>query len=171
MEKAIFFDRDGVLNKLIFRDGGYYSPQKISQFELEDEAKEITKLCKSMGFLNIVISNQPDISRKKMKKSELNMMTDFLKREIAIDDVFYCTHDDRDNCKCRKPAPGLILNALKKWNIDLRKSFLVGDSWKDIEAGKQVELKSFLLDKDYNRDFKYEYRLKNLSDLINRIGV
>jgi D-glycero-D-manno-heptose 1,7-bisphosphate phosphatase len=169
MNKAIFFDRDGVLNKLIYRDGGFYSPQKFSQFKIEKEAMKVTKTTKSLGFLNLVVSNQPDISRQKMNEADLGRMTNLLKKELTIDDVFYCKHDDIDNCKCRKPSSGLIIEASKKWNIDLKNSFLIGDNWKDIEAGKDINLKSFLLDKDYNEGFEFEDRLKNLSDLINLI--
>ena len=102
MKSAIFFDRDGVLNDLVNRDGGLYSPQNFTDFKIADNALEITKFTSSKGFLNIVLSNQPDISRGTLMMDELNQMTELLLNKLVIDEVFYCKHDDSDKCKCRK---------------------------------------------------------------------
>ena len=97
-------------------------------------------------------------------------MTDALHQEFVIDEVFYCKHDDSDKCQCRKPDPGLILKASKKWDIDLNKSYLIGDSWKDIEAAKKVNVDSFLLDRDYNADYEDANRIQSLLDITYLIG-
>lgn len=170
MDRAVFFDRDGILNEVIQRDGGYYSPRDYKQFKLINIAKDITKYTHSLGFKNIVISNQPDISRGHLNKDELKKMTDFLYDELILDDVFYCMHDDDDLCECRKPLPGLFLLAKKKWNIDLNSSYMIGDSWKDIEAAKLVNVDSFLLDTVYNSDYNYSRRLNNLNQITNYLG-
>ncbi len=170
MNKAFFFDRDGVLNETVERDGGHYSPQDFSQFKIVEEAIKVTRHTRSIGFLNIVISNQPDISRKKLNKSHLNKMTDQLYKKLELDDVFYCVHDDQDCCECRKPLSDLFLQASKKWNINLTDSYMIGDSWKDIEAAKNVDINSFLLDRSYNAKYSWPHRLKNLEDVSKLIG-
>lgn len=170
MNRAFFFDRDGVLNEIVQRDRGHYSPQDFSQFKLKREAIEFTRYTHSLGFLNIVVSNQPDISRGKLLKSDLQDMTEVLFDELIIDDVFYCFHDDDDLCKCRKPLPGLFLEASKKWNIDLSRSYMIGDTWKDIEAAKKVNVDSFLIDRDYNAQYEHSKRVKDLNDISHLIG-
>tara|TARA_B100001142_G_scaffold327040_1_gene383759 strand:- start:229 stop:744 length:516 start_codon:yes stop_codon:yes gene_type:complete len=170
MNQAFFFDRDGVLNEIVQRDGGHYSPQDFSQFVIIKEAIEFTQYTHSLGFLNIVISNQPDISRGTLLQSDLQDMTNVLYNSLKIDDVFYCVHDDEDMCKCRKPLPGLFLEASYKWNIELTKSYMVGDTWKDIEAAKKVNVDSFLIDTDYNAQYEYPKRVKSLKNISELIG-
>ena len=169
MNKAIFFDRDGVLNKLIARDGGYFSPQNTSDFILEETARETIKELKKLNYLSIVLSNQPDISRGKLKKIELNQMTKLLFNSLLVDDVFYCIHDDSDKCNCRKPLSGLIIKAKQKWKINLSKSFMVGDTWKDGESAKKVNLKFILLSRNYNLDYNCSDRINSLLDIIKFI--
>ena len=164
--KTIFFDRDGVLNNLIKRNGSYYSPQRSQDFRIADDAKDVIKHVHEMGYLAIVISNQPDISRGKLKQSELNKMTDMLFEELNLDDVFYCTHDDNNDTGCRKPAPGLFFTAQKKYNIDFKKSFMIGDTWKDVEAAKNANISMILLNKVYNQDLEDVIRVKYLSEII-----
>jgi D-glycero-D-manno-heptose 1,7-bisphosphate phosphatase len=170
MKSAIFYDRDGVLNDLVRRDGGEYSPQTFNDFKIAENALEVTKYTSSKGFLNIVISNQPDVSRGALMIDELNQMTKLLVQKLFIDEVFYCKHDDSDKCQCRKPDVGLILKASSKLNIDLNKSYLIGDSWKDIEAARKANVKSFLLDRHYNNDYKGAKRIKSLLDVVSIIG-
>ena len=81
--------------------------------------------------------------------SDISDENNYLKDEIKLDDIFVCYHDDHDNCKCRKPKPGLLLEASKKWNIDLKKSYMIGDRWRDIEAGRCVECKTIFIDCNY----------------------
>ncbi len=169
MNRAIFFDRDGVLNKLIKRDGGFYSPQSFDQFKIYETAKFVINELKQRGFLSIVVSNQPDIARGKLKKLDLNKMTEELFNRLKVDDVFYCTHDDSDGCKCRKPAPGLLTQAAEKWNIDLQNSYMVGDTWKDANAAKNVNVKFLLLNAEYNLDYDSSNRINSLKDIFNHI--
>ena len=144
MKKAVFFDRDGVLNELIKRDDGYYSPREFSKFKIIPNSIEVTNYTKSRGYLNIVISNQPDVARGYLKKIDLDNMTKTLFSKLTIDDVFYCLHDNQDMCKCRKPLPGLILFAKEKWDIDLNKSIMIGDTKKDYQLSKRIWLKVYL---------------------------
>ena len=170
MNRAIFFDRDGVLNRLINRDDGWYSPRKLANFKIIPNSIEATRQTSSLGYLNIVVSNQPDIARCHLKETELKKMTKKLLDKLPLDDVFYCIHDDSDLCECRKPAPGLFFQAAEKWNIDLDNSYMIGDTWKDIEAARSANITSLLLSKDYNLDYDSPFRLKELEDMFSYIA-
>ena len=163
--KAVFFDRDGVLNHLVERDNSYYSPQKFEDFKIFDDTKEIVSKVKQLGYLAIVVSNQPDITRKKLDQKELDKMTDMLLEQLEVDDVFCCIHDDHNDTGCRKPKPGLFLLAQKKYNINFDDSIMVGDTWKDVEAAKNAGIKMYLLDKHYNQDIANVDRINKLEEL------
>jgi len=110
-----------------------------------------------------------------MKLEELEKMNKIIEEKLAVDEVNNCIHDDADNCNCRKPKPGMIVAAAKKWNIDLTKSFLIGDNWKDVETGKAAGLKTFLIRKDYNKELKkgYDFEVANLKEafqIIKNLG-
>ena len=166
-KKAVFFDRDGVLNHLINRDGSYYSPQKFEDFKLVEGAKHIVSHVQNMGYLAIVISNQPDISRSKLKQSELDKMTTTLYDKLRLDDVFYCIHDDNNDTGCRKPAPGLFYLAQKKYDIDLNKSFMIGDTWKDVEAAKNAGISMILIRSDYNKKIIVKNEVQSLVEVVS----
>lgn len=168
-QNAVFLDRDGVLNKLVVRDGSFYSPQSFNDFHIIDDAKEVINRVHKLGYLVIVVSNQPDISRGKLEQSELDKMTSMLFENLKVDDVFYCTHDDDNDTGCRKPAPGLFLAAQNKFNINFKKSFMIGDTWKDVGAAKNAGIAMILLDKNYNQDLKDVIRVKRLPDIISLI--
>ena len=165
-QKAVFFDRDGVLNHLVQRDGSFYSPQKFEDFHIVDDAKEVINRVHKMGFLAIVVSNQPDISRGKLAQSDLDKMTDSLYEKLNIDDAFYCIHDDDNDTGCRKPAAGLFFTAQKKYNINFNESFMIGDTWKDVEAAKNARIPMILIDKDYNQDLNEVVRVQSLLEVI-----
>ena len=169
MTKAVFFDRDGVLNELVQRDRGFYSPRSFDQFIIDDSANFVISKLRKKGFLSIVVSNQPDIARGNIKKSVLDKMTEVLINKLMVDDVFYCTHDDSDLCNCRKPAPGLFIQAAEKWEIDLKKSYMIGDTWKDTEAANNANVNSLLLVKDSDINFNSQIQINNLEDIFNYI--
>ena len=150
MKKAVFLDRDGVINKAIIKNGKPLSPNSLNELEILPGVRQsITKL-KKLNFVCLVVTNQPNVSRKKIDKNSVIQMNNFLKNEIALDDIFVCYHDDSDNCNCRKPKPGLLLQAGKKWDVDFKKSFMIGDRWRDIQAGEKVGCKTIFLDYKYN---------------------
>jgi D-glycero-D-manno-heptose 1,7-bisphosphate phosphatase len=167
--RGIFLDRDGVINKVIIRDGQVYSPVSKEEFEFVDGVANAVKVLKSSGFRVIVVTNQPDIARNKMSKTDLAQMTERVIKETGVDDVVVCPHDDNDRCQCRKPKPGMLVNSAKKWNIDLPKSFVIGDSWKDIEAGKKAGCACVLINAKYNKDVACHLRVKSLSDAVELI--
>jgi len=162
--KAVFLDRDGVINHVVFHKevNKPSSPWNIEEFKLiKGIYKPLMKL-KKMGFLLFIISNQPDINRGRIKNGTTEKINKIIYEKFPIEDIMICPHDDKDNCVCRKPKPGMIEIIAKKYNINIKESFLIGDGWKDIEAGKKAGLTTILIDKDYNRDAKADYRVKNL---------
>ena len=171
MKKAVFLDRDGVINKVIMRNGKPSSPWKVEEFEIFPDVKECLEAFKEMGFMNIVFTSQPDISRGNFKMEDLEKMHKIITETLPIDEIKVCPHDDKDNCSCRKPKPGLILEAAKRWSIDLENSFVIGDAWKDIGAGKAAGCKTFLLRREYNKDFQkdYNFEVDNLKKTVEII--
>ena len=147
--KAVFFDRDGVLNIPSVLNGKPYAPRKFIDFKIYDGVKESLEKIKSAGFFIVVITNQPDIGNGLVDIKEINVMHEFLKKELPIDYIEICPHSQTSNCNCRKPKPGLIFSAVDKHKIDLSKSWLIGDRWSDIVAGVSSGLKTIFIDHKY----------------------
>jgi len=175
MNKAIFWDRDGVLNHVVaHRDDGEknVSPQKFEDFVLVDHVAETLKQTKLKGYLNIIATKQPDIARSKMSWDELNKMHDFLKEHApTIDAIYVCPHDSKDNCNCRKPKPGLLLDAAKDYHLNLAECYMVGDSQSDIDAAKNAgPVKSILVKAHYNAEVEnFDYEIQKLPEIIEII--
>lgn len=143
---AVFLDRDGVLNELVHRDGHALSPRHVTEFRLVAGAAEAVQRLRRLGFGVFVITNQPDVARGFMAPSELEAMTSRLKEAIRPDGVAICPHDDADDCNCRKPRPGLLVGLASQWSLRLARSFVVGDSWRDIEAGRRAGCHTIFVD-------------------------
>jgi D-glycero-D-manno-heptose 1,7-bisphosphate phosphatase len=133
---GVFLDRDGVLNRLVERDGGRYSPRRLSEFELYPDSAACVDRLRRLGIPVFGITNQPDLARGRMDRSEHEAILAALEARVALTELVVCPHDDRDGCPCRKPKPGMILDLAERWSVDLSKSIVVGDSWRDIEAGR-----------------------------------
>lgn len=170
-KKAIFLDRDGILNKVIIRRGKPSSPWNLKDFKLLSHIEKYLKTLNEIGFLNIVFTNQPDVKRGYLKIEDLEKMHQIIAEKLPIDEITFCPHDDKDNCSCRKPKPGLIFEAAKKWSIDLKNSFVIGDNWKDVVAGKNAGCKTILIKRSYNKNLKdsYDFEAKNLKDAVKII--
>ena len=145
MQKAVFLDRDGVINELLVDRSQIRVPLRLSEFRLLPKVKEAIRLFKDAGFLSVVVTNKPDLATGLLTLEEMNKMHDFMKRETGLEIIYYCPHIDADECLCRKPEPGMILQAAKDHGIDLEKSFMIGDRWKDIHAGLRVGCKTVLV--------------------------
>ncbi|MGB6431913.1 MAG: HAD-IIIA family hydrolase, partial [Candidatus Acidiferrales bacterium] len=145
MRRALFLDRDGVLNALVRRDGRWLSPLRLADFAvLPGVARAVRKLRRA-GLLALVVTNQPELTRGRLHAAELERMHQTLDREIELDGIYVCPHRDADHCECRKPLPGLLLDAARQWRVSLRGSFLVGDSAKDIAAGRAAGCRTILV--------------------------
>ena len=150
MQKAVFLDRDGVINHCKIIKGTPYPPNQINEVEIIYGVEESLKRLKTAAYLCIVITNQPDVARGKIPLKNIQEINNFLLDKLPIDEIFTCYHDDKDDCECRKPKPGSILKAAIKYNIDLSKSYMVGDRWKDVDAGEKAGCQTFFIDNKYN---------------------
>jgi D-glycero-D-manno-heptose 1,7-bisphosphate phosphatase len=171
MQPAVFFDRDGVLNKAIIKNGKPYPPTCLDEFEIMDKAYEKLKALKEQGYFLAVITNQPDVARGKCQKEDIEKLNSYIKDHLPINVILTCYHDSVDNCKCRKPEPGFLLDLSETYQLDLKKSFLIGDRWKDIEAGQRVNCKTIFIDYHYNekRPVGSDYEVSNLEQATNII--
>lgn len=169
MKLAVFLDRDGVLNRAIVRNGEAFSPHSLDSFHILANATSCVSRLREAGFLTIVVTNQPEIGRGTLKAATVDQMHKRLRSVVPLDDIFVCPHREADACLCRKPQPGLLLAAAKKWQIDLRHSFLIGDRWRDIGAGEAVGCCTFLLERPYNGQAVPNYLVKTLDEAVAKI--
>ena len=150
MTRAVFLDRDGVINRAVVRQGRPYPPSSDAELEYLPGVVEATKKLNAAGFRLIVVTNQPDVATGLLQREVVEAMHERIRRELHVDDIKVCYHVDQDKCPCRKPEPGMLLEAAVKWSIDLRKSYLVGDRWRDIAAGKAAGCKTLFVRSDYD---------------------
>lgn len=173
--KAIFWDRDGIINSIEVNNGKSLSPRKFSDFKVFPYIKDLLKNFKKLGYLNIVFTNQPDISRLLMDQSELNHMNEYLMNEYPISKIYYCPHSDEDNCFCRKPLPGMILSGIKDFYLDVNECVVIGDRITDIISGHLAGIKKlYLLKRSYSLNcYSYENlpNYKTISDLKEILSI
>jgi D-glycero-D-manno-heptose 1,7-bisphosphate phosphatase len=146
---AVFLDRDGVLNRAEIRNGRPFAPRRLRDFRLLPGAVTGVRALHEAGFLTVVVTNQPDIANGHMKPTVVEAMHAKLRRHAPLDAVEVCPHGQGDGCACRKPRPGLLVSAAERLAIDLAHSFLVGDRWKDIAAGRAVGCHTIFVDRGY----------------------
>jgi D-sedoheptulose 7-phosphate isomerase len=149
LRPAVFLDRDGVINRAVVRDGKPFPPSGVKELELLPEVASSLHDLKAHGFALFVITNQPDVARGTQTREAVKAIHQALASSLPIDDIFVCYHDDADDCACRKPNPGMLFEARRKHNIDLSRSFMVGDRWRDIDAGHAAGCKTVLIDYGY----------------------
>ncbi len=169
MMRAVFLDRDGVLNAVVMRDGQPCSPRTFDEFALLDGVAEPLVRLKAAGFRLIVVTNQPDITRGKMTADALACMTEALTLALPVDEVRVCPHDDAAQCACRKPHGGMLRDAAREQEIDLAQSFLIGDSWRDMGAARDAGCLGILLDAAYNAKISCDLRMATLHDAVEWI--
>jgi D-glycero-D-manno-heptose 1,7-bisphosphate phosphatase len=171
MAKAVFLDRDGVLNEAILRAGILTPPANIGELRILPGVPDACAQLKGAGFLLIVITNQPDVSRGSARRETVEAINREIRSRVPIDDIRVCYHDDDDGCDCRKPKPGLLINTAADWKIDLGASFMVGDRWKDIEAGKRAGCRTILIggDGESSRNSHADHRVSSLREAASWI--
>ena len=147
--RAVFLDRDGVINRCEMRGGKPYAPRRLEDFRLLPGAGAAVRALKDAGFLIIVVTNQPDIGNGLVDGSVVEAMHDRLRRKLPVDEIKVCPHRQDAKCACRKPRPGMLLEAAKYWRIDAQRSFLVGDRWGDIIAGQALGCYTVFIDRGY----------------------
>lgn len=150
MKAAIFLDRDGTLNKSIWRNGKPTPPYSYSEVELISGTQEAISKLRKLNYIPVVITNQPDVSRGKVSIEAVNRINDVICEMLKIDYLYMCVHDNKDSCECRKPKPGMIYKAASDLDLTLNQSILIGDRWRDIQAGQTAGCKSYLIENDYD---------------------
>lgn len=146
---AVFLDRDGVINAAIVRDGKPYPPARLEDVEVLPGVPAALADLRRAGYLLVVVTNQPDVARGTQRREVVDAIHARLRAALPLDAVYCCFHDDADRCACRKPAPGLLLEAARDLDIDLRASFLVGDRWRDTDAGAAAGCRTVFIDRNY----------------------
>lgn len=147
MRRAVFLDRDGVVNRNEVRDGRPYGPQSVDDFVVLPGVGEAAAALRAAGYLVIVATNQPGLARETVEAMHAKM-----RRTVPLDDILVCPHAEADNCDCRKPKPGLLLDAAREHGISLPDSWMVGDRWRDVEAGKAAGCRTVFIDHGYTNE-------------------
>lgn len=172
LSRAVFFDRDGVLNHSTMRAGKPHPPSHVGELRVWDDAKESVRLVVEAGFLPVIVTNQPDVARGTQRLETVAEINGEVARQTGITEVYTCYHDDADDCACRKPKPGLMLRAAADLGLDLSRSYLIGDRVKDIEAGRAAGCVTVFIDLQYPEtaiDVGAELRASSLREAVDWI--
>jgi D-glycero-D-manno-heptose 1,7-bisphosphate phosphatase len=166
MQLAIFLDRDGVINFPIVREGKPYPPNTKHELKIIPGVLETLQELRLAGFLLIVVTNQPDVARGATSRQNVEEIHEALLRDLPLDEIITCYHDDYHKCSCRKPLPGMLTSAANKYMIDLTGSYLVGDRWRDIEAGINAGCRTIFIDYQYTekKPISPNYAVNSLVD-------
>jgi len=170
MSKAIFFDRDGIINQAYVVANKPYPPANLSATKLVEGIEELLSYTQDKDFLNIVVSNQPDVARGIQTWNHVQNITDYLYKNLSqIYAIYYCYHSDEDECECRKPKSGLLRFAQQDHHIDLIQSWMIGDRKSDIDAGKNVGCRTIFVDYGYDepKPENADYVVNSVKEIIN----
>ncbi len=169
MKRAVFLDRDGVLNPPEERGGRRHAPLSLEAFRPYPRAAASVEALRQAGLLCLVVTNQPDVAAGELDRATLDAMHEQLVRDVGVDAVYVCLHGDADGCACRKPQPGLLLEAAADWGVDVTASFLVGDRWRDIEAGRAAGCLTILVTGPESDGAHPDYRAGDLEAAVRTI--
>jgi D-glycero-D-manno-heptose 1,7-bisphosphate phosphatase len=145
----VFLDRDGVLNDVVLQNGRPHPPATLDDLRILPGVPEACQALREAGFILVIVTNQPDISRGTATRSTVDELNDAVRNLTGVDAVYVCPHDDAQGCDCRKPAPGLLRRAARDLGIDLLRSYMVGDRWRDIEAGQRAGCRTAYVEGQY----------------------
>jgi D-glycero-D-manno-heptose 1,7-bisphosphate phosphatase len=150
MNKAVFLDRDGVIVVPESRNGRGYAPRRLQDYRFYHDAHSSLCRLKEAGFLLVVVTNQPDVGNGLISRAVIDEMHARLVRELSVDAIRSCLHSQTENCACRKPAPGLLLEAIREFDLSVRHCFMVGDRATDIQAGKSAGCRAIFIERGYS---------------------
>lgn len=171
MRRAVFLDRDGVINRAVVREGKPYPPSSLAATEILPGVAEALDALHAADWMLIVVTNQPDVARGITPRTEVDAINRYLKDILPIDEFRTCYHDTGDGCDCRKPLPGSLLAAARDHDIDLDVSYMVGDRWRDVEAGQRAGCKTVFIDYGYAEkppEF-FDYKVQSLQEAADII--
>jgi D-glycero-D-manno-heptose 1,7-bisphosphate phosphatase len=169
MKQAVFLERDGVLNRVRVERQHQVSPLTLEEFHVNQAMAPLLGKLKAAGLLLIATTNQPGLSRGYQSRRELDRMHDLLRRSLPLDDILVCPHDEIDRCPCRKPKPGLLMEAGFKWHLHLDHSFVISDKWPDAEAARAAGCTSLLLESPWVGNVHHDFVLPNLGAIVDKI--
>jgi len=170
-KQAVFLDRDGVINRAIVHDGKPYPPANLSELEILPGVVTAMQMLHKAGWVLIVVTNQPDVARGTVSHADVELINHHLMRCLPIDECRTCYHDSSDCCNCRKPLPGALFAAAASHGIDLASSYMVGDRWRDVEAGKRAGCKTIFVDCGYceKQPEKFDHSVRSLAEAADII--
>ena len=169
MKRAVFIERDGILNEVRTGPKQQITPLSLEEFKLIPEHAEGLKKLKAVGFVLIATTNQPGLSRGYQSRRELDRMHDMLRRGFPLDDIMLCPHDEADHCPCRKPRPGLLIEAAFKWHLSLDHSFVISDKWQDAEAARTAGCTSLMVKSPWIGQVHHDFVLPDVSAIVDKI--
>ncbi len=169
MARAIFLDRDGVINRVVWRRGKPGSPRLVEEFRIDPAVLEPIRALHNAGLRLFVITNQPDLARGLLSWASLQRMNSLLSAQLPVEAIVVCPHDDRDDCDCRKPRPGMLKRIAAERQVELSGAFVIGDTWRDTGAARAAGCTSIILDRCYNRSDEADYRVKNFSEAVQLV--
>src|SRR5262249_26493400 len=169
MKRAVFLDRDGVLNAMIARGGGWGAPLDLESFQIYPWAADSVARLRSVGLLSLVVTNQPELATGELSADVLEAMHERLRRETGVDAVYVCPHGDADGCGCRKPKPGLLRQAAREWGVDVTRSFMVGDRYRDVDAGRAAGCVTILVTGPAEGPARPDHRVADLREAVSTI--
>jgi D-glycero-D-manno-heptose 1,7-bisphosphate phosphatase len=169
MKRGVFIERDGVLNLAKVERLQQVTPLALEDFRVNEAAVPLLEKLKSSGFILIATTNQPGLSRGYQSRGELDRMHKILRKKFPLDDVLVCPHDEQDRCPCRKPKPGLFLEAAFKWHVNLDQSFVISDKWQDAEAARIAGCTSMLIESPWVGKVHRDFLLPDLTAIVEKI--
>jgi D-glycero-D-manno-heptose 1,7-bisphosphate phosphatase len=154
--RAVFLDRDGVINRALERDARPYPPASLAEFEILPGVPAACAQLKGAGFLLVVATNQPDVGRGTLKQEAVKEIHAYMTAQLPIDRVEVCFHSGQGapDCDCRKPKPGMLLRVARELGIDLAQSWMVGDRWRDVDCGHAAGCKTIFIDRGYAEELR-----------------
>ena len=171
--RAVFLDRDGVINRAITRDGLPFPPMNLGDFEILPGVPEACAKLKAAGFLLVVATNQPDVGRGIVPRELVEAMNAQMQKVISLDRIEICFHPGRgaSDCDCRKPKPGMLLHAARERGIDLAQSWMVGDRWRDVDCGHAAGCRTIFIEGNYVEKLKQkpDFSARNLPEAADII--
>lgn len=172
-QPAVFLDRDGVLNRAFIRGGLPHPPTSLRELEILPQVPEALRALKLLGYTLVVVTNQPDVARGTLSRRVVESIHARLGSELGLDAILTCFHDDGDACACRKPKAGLLFQAARELDIDLTASFMIGDRWGDVEAGRRAGCRTFFIDRGYaeKSPTACDFRVASLAEAADIIAA
>lgn len=148
--RGVFLDRDGVLNRVVPRGDRPGSPRGVAELELVPGARAAVARLRAAGWLVFVVTNQPDLARGLLSRADHEAIMERVRAAVEPDGMAFCPHDDDDGCSCRKPRPGMLTELARRWDLEMTSSYMVGDGWKDMVAGRAAGCRTVLIRAAYN---------------------